>query len=128
MAVKVSRLSGDPRKYKEQIEALEAQLQALLGEASSAKSKKVMVRLRVPQETKEQADEILRRLGLTTAQVVNILLAQIVARKEIPFTIGLPKDSDVTVPIEHVAEVWNSLDDTDYSYLNNSESTEVASR
>ena len=128
MAVKVSRLSCDPREYKEQIEALQAQLQAFLGKASSAKSKKVMVRLRVPQQTKQQADEILRLLGLTTTQVVNILLAQIVARKEIPFTIGLPKDSDVTVPIEHVAKIWSSLDDTDYSYLNNSASTEVATR
>jgi addiction module RelB/DinJ family antitoxin len=109
------------------LEALEAQ-QASLGKASSAKSKKVMVRLRVPQQTKQQADEILRLLGLTTTQVVNILLAQIVARKEIPFTIGLPKDSDVTVPIEHVAKIWSSLDDTDYSYLNDSASTEVATR
>jgi mRNA interferase MazF len=76
-----------------------------------------MVRLRIPQKRKEQVDAILYRLGLTSTQVVNILFAQIVAHKSVPFAIGLPKDSDVSVPIEHVAKIWNSLDDTDYSYL-----------
>ena len=76
-----------------------------------------MVRLRIAKERKEKAQEILARLGLTPTQVVNILFAQIVERKEVPFRIALPNDSDIAVPIEHTAKTWNSLDDTDYSYL-----------
>jgi DNA-damage-inducible protein J len=82
-------------------------------------TKTAMVRLRIPQERKDRVEEILHLLGLTPTQVVNILFAQIVAYKAVPFRIGLPSD-DATMPIEHVAKVWNSLDDTDYSYLNDS--------
>ena len=84
---------------------------------ATPKSGTVMVRVRVDQQRKEEADAILRRLGLTATQVVNILYAQIVARKKIPFPIALPDDSDIAVPVERVAKVWNKLDDTDYSYL-----------
>jgi len=94
------------------------------------KPKTAMVRLRIPQERKEQAEEILSHLGLTTTQVVNVLFAQIVARREVPFKIGLPvpEDSDVAAPIEHVAKIWNSLDDTDYSYLNDPAATDYSVR
>jgi len=84
---------------------------------ATPKSGTVMVRVRVDQQRKEEADAILRRLGLTATQVVNVLYAQIVARKKIPFPIALPDDSDIAISIEHVAKVWNKLDDTDYSYL-----------
>jgi DNA-damage-inducible protein J len=87
--------------------------------------KTAMVRLRIPQERKDRAEEILHLLGLTPTQVVNVLFAQIVAYKAVPFRIGLPNDG-VTVPIEHVAKVWNSLDDTDYSYLNDPSAVEGA--
>ena len=80
--------------------------------------KTVMVRTRIPQKRKEEAEQILFLLGLTSTQVINVLFAQIVAHKRVPFAIALPDDSDVAVPIEHVAKVWNALDDTDYSYLN----------
>jgi addiction module RelB/DinJ family antitoxin len=79
--------------------------------------KTAMIRVRIPQDRKEGAEEILYHLGLTSTQVVNVLFAQIVAHKEVPFRIGLPKDG-IIVPIEQVAQIWNSLDDTDYSYLN----------
>ena len=85
--------------------------------SSLLKTKTVMVRLRIAKERKEKAQEILARLGLTPTQVVNILFAQIVERKEVPFRIGLPNDSDIAVPIEHTEKTWSSLDDTDYSYL-----------
>jgi addiction module RelB/DinJ family antitoxin len=91
-------------------------------------SVKTVMRLRIPQDRKEQAEEILHDLGLTATQVVNVLFAQIVARREVPFRIGLPKDSDVAVPIQHVAKIWSTLDDTDYSYLNDSEATGGVSR
>jgi addiction module RelB/DinJ family antitoxin len=81
------------------------------------RQKTAMIRVRIPQDRKEGAEEVLYLLGLTSSQVVNVLFAQIVAHKAVPFRIGLPNDS-VTVPIEHVAKIWNSLDDTDYSYLN----------
>jgi addiction module RelB/DinJ family antitoxin len=88
-------------------------------------TKTAMVRLRIPQERKEQAEKILFLLGLTSTQVVNVLFAQIVARKEVPFRIALPRDIDLVVPFEDVAKMWDSLDDTDYSYLKDVEEVGV---
>jgi addiction module RelB/DinJ family antitoxin len=82
-----------------------------------SQTKTVLLRTRISPERKEKAEEILDRLGLTPTQVINMLFAQIVERKGVPFNIGLPDNADVAVPIEHVAKIWNSLDDTDYSYL-----------
>jgi addiction module RelB/DinJ family antitoxin len=62
-------------------------------------------------------EAILRRLGLTPTQVVNLLFAQIEQRKGIPFAISLEKDSDILPSVERVAEVWDQLDDSDFSYL-----------
>jgi addiction module RelB/DinJ family antitoxin len=56
----------------------------------SRHGKTVMVRLRVESQIKQKVEEILDELGLTPTQVVKILFAQIVARKEVPFRIGLP--------------------------------------
>jgi antitoxin component of RelBE/YafQ-DinJ toxin-antitoxin module len=91
-------------------------------------SVKTVMRLRIQQDREEQVEEILHDLGLYSDQVVNVLLAQIVARRGVPFRIGLPKDSDVAVPIHHVAKIWSTLDDTDYPYLNDSAATGGVSR
>jgi addiction module RelB/DinJ family antitoxin len=90
--------------------------------------KTVIVRSRIPARRKQEAEEILSLLGLTSTQVINVLFAQIVAHKRVPFVIALPDDSDLAVPIEHVAKIWNSLDDTDYGYLNDPDSEREASR
>jgi addiction module RelB/DinJ family antitoxin len=84
-----------------------------------AKPETVILRARIDAKRKATAEKILERLGMTTTQAINLFFAQIVERKAIPFVIGLTGNSDNTVPIETIAEVWNSLDDTDYSYLKN---------
>jgi len=56
----------------------------------SRHGKTVIVRLRVESQIKQEVEEILDKLGLTPTQVIKILFAQIVARKEVPFKIGLP--------------------------------------
>jgi DNA-damage-inducible protein J len=96
---------------------MKARVEKHVSQRRRQKVKTAIVRLRIPQERKDRAEEILHLLGLTPTQVVNVLFAQIVAQKAVPFRIGLTNEG-VTVPIEHVAKVWNSLDDTDYSYLN----------
>jgi addiction module RelB/DinJ family antitoxin len=77
----------------------------------------VILRTRIDPTRKAHVEAILRRLGLTPTQVVNLLFAQIEQHKAIPFVISLEKDSDILPPVEGVAEVWNQLDDDDFSYL-----------
>lgn len=45
--------------------------------------------VRVDKELVRQADIVIKRCGLSTNQVVNMLLNQIILRKEIPFKIKL---------------------------------------
>ena len=47
---------------------------------------------RVEPEIKEQAEQILSKLGIPVANAVNLFLHQIVLRKGIPFDVCLPKN------------------------------------
>jgi addiction module RelB/DinJ family antitoxin len=71
----------------------------------------VILRTRIDPRRKARVEAILRRLGLTPTQVVNLLFAQIEQRKGIPFAISLQNNSDILPSIERVAETWNQLDD-----------------
>jgi addiction module RelB/DinJ family antitoxin len=48
---------------------------------------------RVEPEIKEQAEEILSKLGIPVANAVNLFLHQIILRKGIPFEISLPQNT-----------------------------------
>jgi addiction module RelB/DinJ family antitoxin len=77
----------------------------------------VVLRTRIDARRKARVEAILRRLGLTPTQVVNLLFAQIEQRKAIPFVISLENNTDILPSVERVAETWNRLDDDDFSYL-----------
>lgn len=46
----------------------------------------------VPAERLKHAERILRKLGLTPSDAVNMLLAQIEIRQGLPFDVGLPRE------------------------------------
>ncbi len=64
-----------------------------------------------------RVEKILQRLGLTPAEAVNLLFAQIEHRKAIPFPITLDKNDDILPPISQVARIWDQLDEEDFSHL-----------
>jgi antitoxin component of RelBE/YafQ-DinJ toxin-antitoxin module len=72
---------------------------------------------------KKGVERILAGLRLTPTQVINMLFAQIECRKAIPFRVSLADDEQIEPSEERVAEVWNDLDDTDFSYLRHESKT-----
>jgi antitoxin component of RelBE/YafQ-DinJ toxin-antitoxin module len=66
--------------------------------------------MRVDRRRKARFENSLRRLGITPPHAVNLLFAEIERRRAIPFPIALEDCSDLLPPIEHVAQVWNELD------------------
>ena len=54
---------------------------------------------RVEPEIKEQAEQILSKLGIPVANAVNLFLHQIVLRKGIPFDVCLPQNP----PLDYAA-------------------------
>lgn len=51
---------------------------------------------RVDPEVKEQAEEVLKELGITMSNAVNIFLRQVVLQKGLPFDVKIPKDAPVS--------------------------------
>lgn len=80
-------------------------------------SSTAILRTRIDPRRKAMAEAVLKKLGVTPTQAVNMLYAQIARRKAIPFSVSIDDNSDIVPPIEHVAEVWGKLDDDDYSHL-----------
>ena len=60
--------------------------------------------------------KILSDLGLTATQAVNMFFAQIERRKGIPFPVT-NDPTDILPPIEHLAAIWDKLDNEDFSHL-----------
>jgi addiction module RelB/DinJ family antitoxin len=85
--------------------------------------KNAILRARIDPGRKERVERILAGLGLTPTQVINMLFAQIERRKAIPFRVSLADDEEMEPSEERVAEVWNDLDDTDFSYLRHESKT-----
>ena len=54
--------------------------------------KTATVLARVDPELKEEAEEILDRLGIPTSLLINMLYKQIVMTKSIPFGLSIPSD------------------------------------
>jgi len=49
-----------------------------------------VVRARVAPKTKADAERVLRKLGLTISEAINLLLVQIELKKELPFRVNIP--------------------------------------
>mgnify|MGYP002682363455 FL=1 len=76
-----------------------------------------LVRARIELQRKRNAEAILEKLGISPSQAINMLYAPIELKRGLPFPVVVGESSDVLLPIEAVAETWDKLDDTDYSYL-----------
>ena len=53
-----------------------------------------MVRARVDPELKEVTDRIFSELGISTTDAIRMFLSQVRLCRGLPFTVGLPGDSD----------------------------------
>ncbi len=80
-------------------------------------SQTAIIRARIDPRRKAKAEAIMAKLGVSPDQAINMFYAQIELRKAIPFTLSLGDDRAVAVPIEHTAQVWDQLDQEDYSHL-----------
>jgi len=66
-----------------------------------ANIKETYVRARIDEDLKNEAESILGRLGLSTAEAIRLFLSQVRLRKGIPFGIRLEEDnSDILMPVE----------------------------
>jgi len=63
-----------------------------------------VVRTRVPARRLQRAEKILQKLGLTPAEAVNMLLAQIEIRNGLPFDVNLK--SKPLLSAEEQATAW----------------------
>jgi addiction module RelB/DinJ family antitoxin len=64
-----------------------------------------ILRARVDSKRKRRAESVLRKLGVTPAQAINMLYAQIVLRKGLPFMVTEWENSDLLPSIEHYGSV-----------------------
>ena len=53
-------------------------------------AKETTVRARIDESLKEEAEVILKQLGITTSQAINIYFSQIALRQGLPFDVVLP--------------------------------------
>ncbi len=74
-----------------------------------------VLRTRVDSRRKARVEKILSDLGLTPTQAVNMFFAQIERRKGIPFPVANDL-TDIVPPVEHVAAIWDKLDNEDFSH------------
>ena len=54
-------------------------------------AKETTVRARIDETLKEEAETVLKELGITTSQAINIYFSQIVLRQGLPFEVTIPK-------------------------------------
>ncbi|MFK0572505.1 type II toxin-antitoxin system RelB/DinJ family antitoxin [Endozoicomonas sp.] len=55
-------------------------------------AKETTVRARIDEGLKQEAEDILRQLGLTTSQAINLYFSQIVLHRGMPFDVRLPEE------------------------------------
>ena len=84
-------------------------------------TKSANVLARVEPEVKEQAEEILSKLGVPASVVINMLYKQIIMTKSIPFSLSLPKepatlDSMTTEEFNSIMEAGLSQAKSDQSH------------
>ena len=62
-------------------------------------AKNATVSARIDEDVKDQAEDIMRQLGIPVSVVINTLYHQIINKNGIPFTLTLPdKDKDKDKP------------------------------
>lgn len=76
-------------------------------------SKDSVVRARIDNETKEQASEALRAMGLSLSDSVRLMLIRVAEEKRLPFIVHVPNPTTI--------EAMKELDDGKGKRLNNVE-------
>ncbi len=76
-----------------------------------------IIRTRIDPRRKARAEKILSKLGVSPTQAITMLYAQIELRQAIPFPLQIEDNRSLVAPIEHVAHVWDQLDQEDFSHL-----------
>ena len=71
----------------------------------------IILRARVDASRKRRAESVLRKLGVTPAQAINMLYAQIELRKGLPFLVTAQDNSDLLPSDEHYASVMRRIDE-----------------
>ncbi len=87
-------------------------------------TKNATILARVEPEVKEQAEEILSKLGIPASVVINALYKQIILTKSIPFSLSLPKEP-VTLD-SMTTEEFNSIMEKGLSQAKADQSRPVA--
>jgi DNA-damage-inducible protein J len=70
-----------------------------------------ILRARVDTTRKRRAESVLRKLGVTPAQAINMLYAQIELRKGLPFMVAEPDNSDLLPSDQHYGAVMRRNDE-----------------
>ncbi len=55
-------------------------------------AKETTVRARMDEDLKQDAEDILKQLGLSTSQAINLFFSQFVLRRGLPFDVVIPED------------------------------------
>jgi len=86
-------------------------------------AKVATVQSRIDPILKQNAEQILKTLGLTSSQAINAFYAQIVLVKGLPFDVKIPNketieamqelDSGNVETFESMADVWKSIESDD---------------
>ncbi|MBU9673893.1 type II toxin-antitoxin system RelB/DinJ family antitoxin [Planococcus sp. CP5-4] len=63
----------------------------------ATKSKKAIVQVRVDEDVKSQAVEVLTNLGMDTSTAINVFLRQVVAENGLPFQPKIARFNEVTI-------------------------------
>lgn len=86
-------------------------------------TKNATILARVEPEVKEQAEEILSKLGVPASVVINMLYKQIIMTKSIPFPLSLPKEPPSLDSL--TTEEFNSIMETGLSQAKSDKSRPV---
>lgn len=72
------------------------------------KQKTAAILIHLDPDTKEQADEIMRKLGIPASIVINMLYKQIIMTRGIPFSLSVPCDVEGIAMVNAVLDEPNS--------------------
>lgn len=61
------------------------------------KSKKATIQVRIDEDVKSQAVEVLNDLGMDASTAINVFLRQVIAENGLPFQPAKPRFNDVTL-------------------------------
>lgn len=79
--------------------------------------KTTIVRARVDPRRKAAAEAILKKLGVTPTQAVNMLYAQVIVRRAIPFAVSVSEPSESPPVPNPSSNAWDGLDNKAFSHL-----------